>query len=117
MTERKDSKTPFQYGIGEAQEAERAARKPRSWRWLIGLLLVALGAGAGYLYYFKRDLLQGWVNKTPLDLQIVPTVTRVYKWRDAQGNWQMTDRPPAGRDYEVKEFRSDKNLVPALEAE
>ena len=41
-------------------------------------------------------------------------VTTIYKWRDAQGNWQITDRPPPeGAPYEILKYRSDANILPS----
>jgi len=76
---------------------------------LIGL---CLGAGAAYVYYFERDLAVRWLKNTPLEPKA--TVTTLYKWRDAQGSWQITDRqPPAGTRYEVLKYRSDANILPS----
>ena len=41
------------------------------------------------------------------------TTTRAYKWRDADGGWQITDTPPSGdTPYETIEVRSDTNVLP-----
>lgn len=49
--------------------------------------------------------------------QLIPPqnkTTTVYKWRDAQGNWQITDQPPpAGIRYETLEYQSETNVMPA----
>jgi hypothetical protein len=36
----------------------------------------------------------------------------VYKWRDANGVLQLTDKPPAGRKYEEVVMREDLNVIP-----
>jgi hypothetical protein len=37
---------------------------------------------------------------------------KVYKWRDANGVLQLTDKPPAGRKYEEVVMREDLNVIP-----
>ena len=40
--------------------------------------------------------------------------TRIYKWRDNNGDWQYSNTPPpAGIDYQVQNYRSDANIVPS----
>jgi hypothetical protein len=40
------------------------------------------------------------------------TVT-VYKWRNASGEWQITDQlPPEGIDYERLDYHEDQNVLP-----
>mgnify|MGYP001821611930 FL=1 len=40
------------------------------------------------------------------------TVT-VYKWRNARGEWQITDQlPPEGIEYERLDYREDENVLP-----
>ena len=46
--------------------------------------------------------------------QIVPKKTaHLFKWRDAGGNWQVTDQPPPeGIEYERLDYREDVNVLP-----
>ena len=76
------------------------------------LLILVLGAvGAGVYLYLHPDKAGEWLQGTPLAPE--PEITRVYQWRDAQGNWRITDEPPpAGIDYELKEYRADVNVLP-----
>ncbi len=37
---------------------------------------------------------------------------KLYRWRDANGVLQLTDKPPAGRKYELVELREDVNVIP-----
>lgn len=37
---------------------------------------------------------------------------KVYKWRDANGVLQLTDKPPTGRKYEEVVMREDLNVIP-----
>ena len=78
---------------------------------LVLIIVIVLSAG-GYLYLhpeLSRQLLQS----TPL--APAPAKTMLYKWRDATGQWQVSDTPPgAGIKYEVLYYRSDVNVIPAL---
>jgi hypothetical protein len=54
------------------------------------------------------------VYGTPLP---APERVQAYRWRDADGAWQLSDHPPpAGVDYELIEVDPDANLMPAPEA-
>ena len=105
---------PFEFGSGLPPTVHSTRAKSRRWVWICALLVFGIGAGAGYLYYFERDFAEQWLSKTPLKTTLKPSVTQVYKWRDAQGNWQITDRPPPDVEYEMKEYRSDENIVPSI---
>ena len=39
-------------------------------------------------------------------------VPRLYRWRDAHGVLQLTDKPPKGHKYERVEMREDVNVIP-----
>ena len=75
-------------------------------------LILVLGAiGVGIYLYLNPDKAGDWLQGTPLAPE--PEITRVYQWRDAQGSWRITDQPPpAGIDYELKEYRADVNVLP-----
>ncbi|RKZ65190.1 MAG: hypothetical protein DRQ48_11850 [Gammaproteobacteria bacterium] len=76
------------------------------------ILLIAL-SGAGAYLYLNPDVWQPWVKDTPLEP--APTKTQVYKWQDANGQWQITDHPPTGKTpYENLEYTSDANIVPSI---
>lgn len=80
-------------------------------KFIIILLIVLSGAGA-YLY-LNPDVWQSRVKGTPLEP--APTKTKVYKWQDENGQWQITDRPPTGGiQYENLEYSSDINIVPSI---
>ena len=81
------------------------------WKWL--LILIVLAAVAGYVYVFEQPRIEQALTGTPLERP--PTVTQAYKWRDAEGNWNITDKPPAsGVEYDTMHYRSDANVLPAL---
>ncbi len=76
------------------------------------ILLIAF-SGAGAYLYLNPDVWQTWLKDTPLEP--APTKTQVYKWQDANGQWQITDRPPTGKiPYEHLEYTSDANIVPSI---
>jgi hypothetical protein len=80
------------------------------------LLLVVLLLVAGGVLYLKpeyRNRLQDLSSDIGLS-RITPQKTaRLFKWRDASGNWQITDQlPPEGIDYEKLEYREDVNVLP-----
>ncbi len=74
---------------------------------LVVFILIGL---AGYLY-LNPERASDWLSRAPSS----PTeeATRVYKWRDNEGNWQITDRqPPAGVDFEIRDYHRDVNVLP-----
>ncbi|MFO1352744.1 MAG: DUF4124 domain-containing protein [Gammaproteobacteria bacterium] len=79
----------------------------RAWLWL--LLIVAAGAGVlGYWYYYPTAaprLIRSYLPKAK-----DPTV--LYRWQDAQGRWQVTDKPPPGRPYEKLDYWEKANVMP-----
>ncbi|MCS3903105.1 hypothetical protein J2T55_001122 [Methylohalomonas lacus] len=76
-------------------------------KWFIGLLLITAALVAWL--YVDRDARQRWLAGTPL----APAETTVYKWRDADGEWQISDKPPAaGIDYERLQYHHDSNAMP-----
>jgi len=80
-------------------------------RWLIAIA-IAVAAAAAYLY-FNPDEQRRILTDTPLAPEPAPTT--VYKWRDGDGNWQVSDKPPAKGDYEVRQYRGDVNVMPSVE--
>jgi hypothetical protein len=78
---------------------------------LVWLLLVLLLAGGIFLY-----LNPDYRNRlaTSASSLVTPVATsRVYKWRNDKGEWQLTDTlPPEGVRYETLEHRTDENVLP-----
>ena len=104
---------PFDFGSGHPATVQSAGRGIPGWVVFALVVLLCLGGGAAYLYYFDRDLGRKLLDKTPLKPPV--SVTTAYKWKDAEGNWQITDRPPpGGTPYETLNMRSDANVVPSL---
>jgi len=79
------------------------------------VVVLAIGAAAGvYLYYFNPELGAELTRGTPLERE--PPSSHVYKWRDADGEWHVSDEPPPeGTPYQRLEYGSDVNIMPPLE--
>jgi hypothetical protein len=95
-----------------------------SFRLLVILLIVAVGAvvlsqvntrdaqsnnslvkGLNVIQSFFRD---------KLGMSSSPTVTKVYKWRDEQGEWHFSSEPPSeDTATHITVYRSDTNVTPA----
>jgi hypothetical protein len=76
--------------------------------WLILILLLA---GGTFLYlnpeYYSRLSHSATGIVTPV------STSRIYKWRNNRGEWQLTDAPPPeGVAFETMEHRSDENVLP-----
>ena len=75
--------------------------------WLLVLLLFA----AGVYVYLDPGLKSQLLNRTSGLGK--PGTVQAYKWRNTQGEWQLTDTlPPEGIAYERLEHRSDENILP-----
>jgi len=80
------------------------------------LLLIVLLLVAGLVLYLRPEY-RDWIQDRSSDIglsRITPKKTaRLFKWRDAGGNWQITDQlPPEGVDYEKLEYRENVNVLP-----
>lgn len=86
---------------------QRLSGKVRIW------VLILLGILSGLLMYWYTtpQEVPPWARSW---LPGLPEYTRpLYRWRDAQGREQVTDKPPQGRPYETVNYRSDANVVPS----
>lgn len=111
VTQRDSNLGRFDFGCEE--EAPAPAEGGRGWVTVVVLIVVLLGAGAAYLWFFDRERASRWLDKAPA--VIGSSETTAYKWQDTDGNWQITDKPPAGNiAYETITVRSDVNIVPSL---
>ncbi|OOZ41405.1 hypothetical protein BOW53_03930 [Solemya pervernicosa gill symbiont] len=84
---------------------------------LLILILILLGGFALSLYLKPelRDQVQDQVRDIPGASIVAPAETTLYKWQDATGRWQYTDRPPSdGTAYTTMPITHDTNVVPAL---
>jgi hypothetical protein len=108
---RDDRQRPFTFG---ADAEESMPWRPSVPGWLKAVVVLALagGAVAGYLHLVDPDLGRRILADNPIAPRA--DLTTVYKWRDAAGGWQLTDRPPpAGTPYELLHTRGARNVVPA----
>jgi len=75
---------------------------------LLWLIVIALGAAV--VLYFNPGLVDRLRGLVPGQ----DSATTVYKWRDEQGVWHVTDEPPPpGTEYETQEYLPDTNVLPA----
>ncbi len=52
-------------------------------------------------------------NRVPANATASDPNPPLYKWRDAAGVWNITDKPPAGRPYETVLVNPETNIMPA----
>ena len=89
----------------------------RSSFFLIGVVLAAgLYFGSSFLIEKWQsvdlslpDSVKGMINQLTPDAS--PNPTAVYKWQDAQGNWQYGDNPPANTDYQTVELQGVQTIT------
>ena len=63
----------------------------------------------------KIDKISETVTDTIADKDLPAKESKVYKRKDADGNWYYSNEPPEkGKDAEVTTYRSDTNLLPPL---
>jgi hypothetical protein len=75
-------------------------------------LLLALLLVTGLALYQNPDYKEQFLNLSS-QAGISKQTTRVYKWRNARGEWQLTGQPPAAAiEYERLEYREDVNVLP-----
>jgi len=82
------------------------------------LILAIVLALAVYLYFYPELLFKAREagKKIPASVGLTPESTTLYKWRDVDGNWQVSDQPPPdGIEYETHEYPHDLNVLPSPE--
>ena len=76
------------------------------------LLIGVLAGGAWIWWHYFPDSLPTIVDKhTPRSPQANPPL---YKWRNAEGVWQITDAPPTDLPYETVVVDPQRNVVPTV---
>jgi len=76
--------------------------------WLLAILLT----GAGIWLFIHPDSAATWWTYVSGSAP-APKTDRLYKWRNGQGEWQVTDTlPPPGTGYETLDYRADLNVLP-----
>lgn len=59
--------------------------------------------------------LSDWTASAPQVTNSAPAApTEYYRYRDESGNWQYTDRPPAGVEYERVEINTSANTMESM---
>ncbi|MCP5151646.1 MAG: hypothetical protein H6983_05285 [Ectothiorhodospiraceae bacterium] len=113
---------PGEFDFGSGHPATYLGRRRRR-RWPLVLVVVLLSACAalGVLWLYAPATVAPVLREmAPVlrEVGITPPgapVTRLYKWRGANGSWQVTDTPPPdGTPHEVLEYRGDVNIVPSV---
>jgi len=83
-----------------------------AWAIVAGLVL---GGGLGW-YLLERERKPRPDAGTPTTPATAIAETGpdpvLYRWRDANGVLQISDKPPASGSYEEVKIRSDQNVVP-----
>ena len=80
---------------------------------LLGALavLILLAAGAAWVWRHHPERLPAeWRRQNPHSRDYSPAL---YRWHDARGDLQITDRPPDGRHYETLRIDPNQNIVPS----
>ncbi len=81
------------------------------------LLLLVLAAGAVWAWWTYApdsvNLPRAVSDQLPAALAPRAANPTLYKWKDAQGHWNVTDQPPAGRSYETIQVDPNTNVLPA----
>jgi len=78
----------------------------------IGWLLLALLLAGGIFLYLNPEYRSRLLSSTS-DMVSPVSTSRIYKWRNDKGEWQLTDTPPPeGVTFEILEHRSDENVLP-----
>ena len=78
------------------------------------LILMAVAIAAAVYVYLDPQLSQQVKQKAQ---QLTPDTHQsrtLYKWKDAQGQWQISDRPPTdGIPFETVQYDEAVNVMPA----
>ena len=81
------------------------------------LLLLALLAGGVWLWWrYSPETLPELIRAQvvePLQQTERPANPPLYKWKDDQGHWNITDAPPQGRPYETIVVDPNTNVLPS----
>ena len=69
----------------------------------LGLLLVAVALGVAAWWWFTSEMPRREREReqaAKVAMAQVERASTLYRWRDANGNLQVTDQPPKGRKFE-----------------
>jgi hypothetical protein len=74
------------------------------------VVILVLTCAAVAWWYFAPDTLPAFARAyLPAAPNSAPTL---YKWRDAKGHLNYTDKPPTDRPYDVVRYNPDANVLP-----
>jgi hypothetical protein len=74
------------------------------------LLVVLLFAG---IYIYQDPDFRSQMEEISADAGFSKKTAHLYKWRNAAGEWQITDTlPPEGIEYKKLDLREDENVLP-----
>ncbi|MBI1424505.1 MAG: DUF4124 domain-containing protein [Gammaproteobacteria bacterium] len=78
-------------------------------------LAVGLGIliAAGIVVYQNPQMRAWFERKTDQVLPASATEQTLYRWRDAHGEWHVSDTPPQGIKYETVRVPTNANVIPA----
>ena len=80
--------------------------------WLLVALLLLVCAWIWFNPDYRKQFGEQF-EELPAAAGITKKTTRVYKWRNTDGEWQITDHlPPEGVEYERLDYREDVNVLP-----
>lgn len=71
-------------------------------------------AVTGFVIYKTPEYRAWFEHESDKLLPESVTHSKAYRWRDKNGQWQLSDKPPAaGIKYEIVEYHKDTNVIPA----
>lgn len=84
-------------------------------RAVAAALLIAALAAAWAWWRYSPATLPGFAQRSlPTSPSARPANPPLYKWRDARGQWHVSDVPPTDRAYETVVVDPHTNEVPSL---
>jgi hypothetical protein len=76
----------------------------------VATTLLLLAAAAAYVWHYESARLPAeWRRANPNSIEYRPVL---YRWKDAAGVVQVTDRPPPDRPYETLRIDPATNVAP-----
>ena len=77
-------------------------------------IIAVILAVAGIVIYQNPEYRAWFERQSDEVLPDAVTHNKAYRWRDRNGQWQLSDKPPpAGTDYEVVEYHKNTNVIPS----
>jgi hypothetical protein len=77
---------------------------------LLALVIILIIGG---IYVYNNPAWRGYFERQRDKVVDKVEQTTLYKWQDADGQWQVSDKkPPAGVDYKVLHYDRNTNVLP-----